>query len=314
MPSLRLNDPFTWLYSCLLAMCSLSANAQDIHPSRFAPNEPGNQWQFKINEFEGAEAPGAYIDFEIELADTMISNLSYRILRAEAYDKELDNLFQRRCAFRQAEGVGQFVELDDDRKACHLAFPLVLPFNQAIIKEKDTLTISESTYVVDATATYVHTFQGSGGEHGIVVHRAASDVGVFYYKMEHYGRSLHPVTGDEIWEAVLVFARINGSVYGIKEVATLTGKNLPLKKARIPTLFPNPFNGAFNFEIEGFQEGRIRVEVYNMLGQRVMNRIMNYDGGLVRIELESAESGIYLLQVSDSYGRQLRKLASRIVQ
>lgn len=65
--------------------------------------------------------------------------------------------------------------------------------------------------------------------------------------------------------------------------------------------FPNPFNPKTTISLTLPAQGNVKLEVYNILGQRVMNEIERYFSSgthLVDIELQGMPSGIYIAQIT----------------
>jgi hypothetical protein len=66
-------------------------------------------------------------------------------------------------------------------------------------------------------------------------------------------------------------------------------------------VFPNPTNGVTNVEFNTVEAGMATVEVYNLIGERVMfNTLGNLPAGMNRanIDLSSMEAGIYLVNLN----------------
>ena len=119
------------LFALILTASSLSGivhhpvAAQEVDSARFTPLEPGNRWEYSIEQVEGSIGPGSFLRFEVEAADTLIGERRYAIFRMEGFDADLNPLYRRRCAFYIESGEWPDQEpLGDDRDACRPAIPL----------------------------------------------------------------------------------------------------------------------------------------------------------------------------------------------
>lgn len=67
------------------------------------------------------------------------------------------------------------------------------------------------------------------------------------------------------------------------------------------SVFPNPSNGKFNFDISNYVQGiRNRIEIYNVLGEQVSQIIIN--NSTFTITLTNEPSGIYLYRIVSDNG------------
>jgi hypothetical protein len=67
-------------------------------------------------------------------------------------------------------------------------------------------------------------------------------------------------------------------------------------------LFPNPNNGKFNIIVSGKEQGISEVEVYNMLGEKVLTETLRSAQGDNSIDLTSQPNGIYVYRVISETG------------
>ncbi|WAC00808.1 T9SS type A sorting domain-containing protein [Lacinutrix neustonica] len=74
-------------------------------------------------------------------------------------------------------------------------------------------------------------------------------------------------------------------------------------------LYPNPNNGSFNIQLANTSTNGIEVSVFDIRGRSVYNkRYPNTPNFNETITLESAQSGLYILQVSDGVNTQTKKI------
>ena len=77
--------------------------------------------------------------------------------------------------------------------------------------------------------------------------------------------------------------------------------------ARDLTVFPNPSNGQFALNLEGFT-GAVTVDVYNIVGRKVWTSNVNAGAGVQQVDLTSLDAGNYLISVSDDAQTLTRRL------
>ena len=77
--------------------------------------------------------------------------------------------------------------------------------------------------------------------------------------------------------------------------------------ARDLTVFPNPSNGQFALNMEGFT-GAVTVDVYNIVGRKVWTSSVNAQAGIQQVDLTSLDAGNYLISASDDAQTLTRRL------
>ncbi len=75
--------------------------------------------------------------------------------------------------------------------------------------------------------------------------------------------------------------------------------------------YPNPFNGTTNVAVTMPQSGDATLQVYNLAGQRVAERIMSLQAGKNLFEVRLQTAQVYLLAVTTAEGRSTIKLLNR---
>jgi len=88
------------------------------------------------------------------------------------------------------------------------------------------------------------------------------------------------------------------------EFVIITSANQP--QQQLATVFPNPANGQFNVMFTNSYSGTTHMEVYNLSGQRVMQRQVNENQ--VVVDLTGYPSGMYLLHLRNEHGSEAVKL------
>src|SRR5690606_27523339 len=74
-------------------------------------------------------------------------------------------------------------------------------------------------------------------------------------------------------------------------------------------VFPNPNQGEFNIKLNSASTSKINVEVYDVSGRMIYQNLYEKGGDFNEtILLKNAQSGIYLLRVSDGLRRATKKI------
>ena len=99
---------------------------------------------------------------------------------------------------------------------------------------------------------------------------------------------------------------VNGANIDGIELGVLSTNDLS-NVARDLTVFPNPSNGQFALNMEGFT-GAVTVDVYNIVGRKVWTSNVNAQAGIQQVDLTSLDAGNYLISVSDDAQTLTRRL------
>ena len=78
-------------------------------------------------------------------------------------------------------------------------------------------------------------------------------------------------------------------------------------------LFPNPTEGKVNLVMGETLQGKATVEVYNLLGERMMAKNVNnlQKGETMSLDLSHLVSGLYIIKLSTENGRCTKKVSVR---
>ncbi|NCO64512.1 MAG: T9SS type A sorting domain-containing protein, partial [Flavobacteriia bacterium] len=73
--------------------------------------------------------------------------------------------------------------------------------------------------------------------------------------------------------------------------------------------YPNPNNGAFTVKLSGSLERKITIRIYDLRGRTIYNKThQNVGDFTAEIQLNQAQSGMYLLNISDGVRKETKKL------
>jgi trimeric autotransporter adhesin len=96
----------------------------------------------------------------------------------------------------------------------------------------------------------------------------------------------------------------NESVFQWSDFAVITGTD-KLSSINSLTIFPNPSNGVFTFQIALNTSGQI--VVYNLLGEKVYDATLRQAQGENQIDLSMHPAGMYLYRIMDGLGNSIAK-------
>lgn len=91
--------------------------------------------------------------------------------------------------------------------------------------------------------------------------------------------------------------------YGVTAHITLGTKDLDLTKLKY---YPNPVSSELNIE---YTEAINRVEVYSILGQKVLSK--TYDAATVKLDMSSLNAGNYMVRIETNSGSQFIKIIKK---
>lgn len=235
---------------------------------RYFPLEVGNQWQYRNQDFDFIYFTRWHIR-----SDTLIDEQSYFIIDISGYDEDLQPLDQlhRTDVIRYDTSNALIVRRAIDQNGSPvdvwwLDIPCGIdaPFNA---RHECTGTISGMDYFVDGLfdASYVigtdtvsnltlKVFDSLGGTWTL-----ATDIG----QVARFIEGASPVS-------TLVYVHIGGTSYGEPAVPTASDKIDELPRALIvESIFPNPFSTTVTLQIPTREPGRVKIEVFDVLGRRV---------------------------------------------
>lgn len=135
-------------------------------------------------------------------------------------------------------------------------------------------------------------------------------------KMSDYGTSGMPkvvVLGGSDHK---VYLNVNGSVSAIavenaisNALSSISGIETVEGAFSDYLLFPNPVKDKINLSVNSNPALDVQVEVFNHLGQLLVERFNGFDSGngLVQIAVDGFENGVYFVKVTDSKGSKSLK-------
>ena len=89
----------------------------------------------------------------------------------------------------------------------------------------------------------------------------------------------------------------------VRVLNLVTGIN-QLSQTNSIKVYPNPSNGLFTFESSGVSFNA-KIEIYNVLGEKVDNASLQRAQGDYQIDLRSQPPGIYLYRIVSEQGKLL---------
>jgi PKD repeat protein len=107
--------------------------------------------------------------------------------------------------------------------------------------------------------------------------------------------------GGESMQMITVTVQLPGTV---TDLSNLTGENIH------SSVFPNPSNGTFQLDLNGLNEGTVKLSVYNTVGQVVYETNATATNGELSksLNLNNLSSGVYFLKVNSGSASHTKKI------
>ena len=304
------------LLLALLVLAFPTASAQEAtpdptDPARYFPLEVGNEWVWIVSgvHYEDGPLPEGQAVLEI-VADTSVEGISY----VEALSQEVSvsvagdtTRVSGRFLMRfDAETATVRVRQGDLEEAwgetwCGLDAPYSPEGSGSL--DGETCPNSDAAVVVSGGAASEfrvgdnrYTGQVKHFDHFWYLHaRYVAGVGEVYYKAGDVGYMARS----------LQYARVGGIEYGDR---TGLQTEAPLPRPRVTSIrraFPNPFSDAFTIAVDHPRSGRVRVEVFDVLGRRVYHAepVVPFGRTELRIALPPGAPGVYTARVQSARDR-----------
>lgn len=137
---------------------------------------------------------------------------------------------------------------------------------------------------------------------------------VYYAKTTHWNRIGAVMTGNledtadfeipampEGTYSAQVIVNGNPSAYYPVNVTCIAGVQQVQAVNAMIHLYPNPNNGQFTLNVQD-ANGKLQLEIYNMLGKKVYNSALNHAMGNNTIDVGSQANGVYLYRIMEEGG------------
>lgn len=151
----------------------------------------------------------------------------------------------------------------------------------------------------------------SGGGHFVVIY------GCYTFNGAGQVQYANPASGSKVTESYSYFLsnssrdwthsiRMNGAAYHTRNGIADTEQRLELNNVRV---FPNPSHGYLNVERFNDQPAEAFLTLYNTMGEKVFEKVINADEMQTTVDLErTLESGVYFLQIDNAGVRNTEKI------
>jgi hypothetical protein len=131
----------------------------------------------------------------------------------------------------------------------------------------------------------------------------------FYHKQSDTPDKVNIQQVGKIAQSALgVFAHLTGNITSIEEERVF--ENIP-QAFSLRQNYPNPFNPSTTIEFDIFQKGNVTLEIYNFLGEKVVNLInKEMSPGSYRIHYDASDlsSGVYFYTLKAGENKSIKKM------
>ena len=283
---------------CILTNCF----AQVDSSLKYYPLKIGNEWEYKVevkDEWPTWPPPGTDLFYEMRTikSDTLIDGRKYFVInsndskgRSEIYYERIDSLNGN--VYRKKGWHDEYLidslnsQLHDTSNA--IQDPDFGNDGESIcVSVSDTILFGESM----SYKSFITNYSLNQSRHTLV-----ENIGMvnYWYSFD---------IGNASFE--LLYAKINGKIYGVSSLFSNSTNDLHFSRDRAILLydpFPNPFNSQVKVKFEIFNRTDLKINVYNILGERIKSIVNN---GLIpgihtiNIDFKTQPSGLYLIQLNN---------------
>jgi len=190
---------------------------EHVEENYFIFLDEGNVWEYAVTSTEnGVLQDLVYVRYTFEQFNQISESIHDYIVRIDFYD-ETKKIRQRQCLVRLNRlrvGIGSnFPSFAD----CNYQSP----FSQqdVIVSEGGTsVRIGLQSYSVPSKAAYQHFWGDQNGDNGYITFNFAQDIGLTYFESRTNSSPFNTDPKDTEYRSELVYARIDGTIYGESEV------------------------------------------------------------------------------------------------
>ena len=287
-------------------------------------------WYYKK---QGENSPQAKIDHIcFTPLHTAIASAGGDMITCPVTSIRLDDAYAYDCdaVLWTTEGDGHF-EQDD------VIHPTYFPGTQDLANRSVILTISaigDETYVSSAQIRFVDDISLEHIVGDSVINKYEQPMSHFstdYQEGIHYVWQLEPATAGSIYDyghsieilwnllegdtdVTLSVTADNGcEMEPITKAIRLIGTNVFEQSKSDFIVFPNPTDGKVNLVVGENLHGKAIIEVYNLLGERVLVQEVSqlHQGTTISLDLNKMASGLYIIKLSTANGSCSKKVSVR---
>lgn len=276
---------------------------------RYYPLDVGNVWEYRVAEGE------PLLRREI-VADTVVAELRYFLMEETSYDydyvgggTELE-VWRRDTLYVRYDSLGTVVILPEI-EADTLIIPRNVPFDGEASGYFDLRSaFGDSVYYGEGADDF---YWVQGG------YRAVLEIGddtvevpalkLFQSPLWHesYAADIGFVGGGNLWGPSLTYAEVGGIMYGVSRTPTTVEEAPQFDGFGIEAVYPNPVRDKAAVVYRSSRPGRVVVEVFNVLGQRIW--VEEASAISVGVHVQALDTagwsiGTYYVRITTEYGDQ----------
>ena len=118
---------------------------------------------------------------------------------------------------------------------------------------------------------------------------------------------------DDITEALLTVSANTSCSQPLNKIIHIDILSVQEQSSPSITLYPNPTDGKVSILIDGNLQGKTIIEVYNLLGERMVTKNVRQlpKGGTVNLDLSGLAPGLYIIKINTEKGSFSKKVSLR---
>ncbi|NQV71809.1 T9SS type A sorting domain-containing protein, partial [bacterium] len=236
----------------------------------------GNRWDYKITDVSQTGAPGPFLVFDIP-EENLVDGRIQKVLRAQ--EREADGtLRDESSCLIDVLGSNQYSapsllscsETGGQCRCMNRMVDTVIQDNKSqYVSVQEQVPIGPWDYWVDGKASYAFVGTGTGGSGGGSSWTRGTDIGLIQYGAWTSCHWAAPNCKDTSWRADLVFAKVDGQIFGATAV-DVEERDVPFQMENgVSQPFPNPTMGLVSFEVRVSSPQTVSITIFDLLGREV---------------------------------------------
>lgn len=299
-----------------LFVLSYEAGFSQTHePLRFSPLPDDGYWEYELHDHSyGENPPYVYASIEV-MGDTVINDIPYTLLLDRRLNSEASEISRATCAVRLDEtGKWRHIGIQSSDGSCHFPVEFLYLSQITAYAPKQNLDqeieIGGQKYAIATTSYLLYMRWGTGGSGGSHSRLYAEGIGQLSSRLSWTNHSQAGGGGGHR-DHRLVYARVEGRVYGTTVVSTADNPRPPQEVSAVRTIYPNPFRDEVRISFDTSTAAPVAYAVYDIMGRRVLTGFIPAGSTEATVAFDLGPAGIYFIEF---LGEGVRREVHRLVR